>query len=153
MLKSYFSTYRLRLRPICIEQEHTCYEVYTTDVFVLFSVLLNTQGVYTITVYPDSVDATLLDERLQFGVKWTPGCLTTKWSRGKKRIRNTGPTLTLTKVEGAAGVYTIYRNNARRRRGWAVHIQVIVSGKVCSYLTYLNSNKPRTLYINSICNL
>ncbi|KAJ8031201.1 Brevican core protein [Holothuria leucospilota] len=89
--------------------------------------LLNTQGVYTITVYPDSVDPTLLDERLQFGVKWRPGCLAIKWFRGKKRIRNTGPTLTLTKVEGTAGVYTIYRNNARRQRGWAVHIQVIVS--------------------------
>ncbi|XP_071839211.1 uncharacterized protein [Apostichopus japonicus] len=88
---------------------------------------LATDGVYTIVVYPDTTDPAKLENPLTFGVKPFGSKTKIKWKKGKARLSNTGPTLTLTNVKGSAGVYEIYRRMERRARGWAVNIEIIVS--------------------------
>ncbi|KAJ8051129.1 hypothetical protein HOLleu_04581 [Holothuria leucospilota] len=97
--------------------------------------LLNTQGVYTITVYPVKEGSTKLapSDDNPIGVAWTPGCRNIQWCKGKRRNINTGPRLTLTSTEDA-GIYTIQRRN-RGKRHWFVQIEVIVASK-CRKVTF-----------------
>ncbi|KAJ8050630.1 Tyrosine-protein kinase receptor Tie-1 [Holothuria leucospilota] len=96
-------------------------------ILTISSELLNTRGVYTVTVYPSAAGSTDLakSDDNPIGVSWTPGCLNIRWCKDRRRNVNTGPRLTLTSTKDA-GVYTIHRPK-RGRRGWFVQIEVIVA--------------------------
>ncbi|XP_071823697.1 uncharacterized protein [Apostichopus japonicus] len=87
--------------------------------------ILNTRGVYTVHIYPESLTSDYLKEEIQIGVGWSPGCSKIIWWKGKKRNINTGPKLTLKSVQDA-GLYTIGRPK-RVKRGWFVQILVTAS--------------------------
>lgn len=92
--------------------------------------ILDTRGVYTVTLYPatDEPLETDLAPSSPIGVAWSPGCWKIEWCKGKRRNVNSGPRLHLTKIEDAAGVYTI-RRKGRGYRGWFAQIEVIVASK------------------------
>ncbi|XP_071850493.1 uncharacterized protein [Apostichopus japonicus] len=98
--------------------------------------LLDTRGVYTRTVWPAVSGGTGLASSPEnnIGVRWSPGCRSIQWCKGKKRNVNTGPRLQLTSTDDA-GVYTISRGK-RRASGWFVQIEVIAS--TCQFSEYLN---------------
>ncbi|XP_071853313.1 uncharacterized protein [Apostichopus japonicus] len=90
--------------------------------------ILDTRGVYTHTVWPASSGAKTPIDNFQdnnIGVRWSPGCRSIQWCKGKKRNVNTGPRLQLTSTDDA-GVYTI-RRGKRGARGWFVQIKVIAA--------------------------
>ncbi|KAJ8032805.1 Angiopoietin-1 receptor [Holothuria leucospilota] len=90
-----------------------------------FTGILNTRGVFTVTVYPDADGSTTLADVDPIGVAFTPGCRTLQWCKDKRRNVNTGPRLKLTSVDDG-GVYTI-RRPRRGIRGWFAQIEVIVA--------------------------
>ncbi|PIK55309.1 hypothetical protein BSL78_07781 [Apostichopus japonicus] len=108
---------------------------HTTDDFVFIthtflkpkSDILNTRGVYTVHIYPESLTSDKLKKETQIGVGWSPGCSKIIWWKGKKRNINTGPKLTLKSVQDA-GLYTIGRPKSVKR-GWFVQILVTASSK------------------------
>ncbi|XP_071851193.1 uncharacterized protein [Apostichopus japonicus] len=89
--------------------------------------ILDTRGVYTVTIYPESSSSNDLAEDVSIGVRWSSGCRKIYWCKGRKRTANFGPRLILKSTEDA-GLYTI-RQPRRARRGWFVHILVI--GATC----------------------
>ncbi|XP_071819493.1 uncharacterized protein [Apostichopus japonicus] len=92
------------------------------------SKVLDTRGVFTVTLYPASGDPSETDlaPHDPFGVVWSPGCWQIQWCKGKRRNIYTGPKLQLSKIEGAAGIFTI-RRGKRGRRGLFAQIEVIVA--------------------------
>ncbi|XP_071853158.1 uncharacterized protein [Apostichopus japonicus] len=89
--------------------------------------VLDTRGVYTRTVWPAVSGGTGLASSPDnyIGVRWSPGCRSIQWCKGKKRNVNTGPRLQLTSTDDA-GVYTI-RRGKRGARGYFVQIKVIAA--------------------------
>ncbi|KAJ8050428.1 Neurocan core protein [Holothuria leucospilota] len=96
--------------------------------------ILNTKGVYTVTVYPETSGMEGLAGANIIGVSWSPGCYAIRWCKGRRRNINTGPKLTLTSTKDA-GLYTISRGS-RGKRGWFVQIKVIVAS--CQEDQYLS---------------
>ncbi|XP_071852645.1 uncharacterized protein [Apostichopus japonicus] len=96
--------------------------------------VLDTRGVYTRTVWPAVPGGTRLASSPDnyIGVRWSPGCRSIQWCKGKQRNVNTGPRLQLTSTDDA-GVYTI-RRGKRGARGWFVQIKVIAAS--CPMDTY-----------------
>ncbi|KAJ8050369.1 Tyrosine-protein kinase receptor Tie-2 [Holothuria leucospilota] len=123
------------------------------------SKILNTGGVYTVTVYPDYVGATSLSEETSIGVGFTPGCPRIKWCKGKQRNFHTGPRLTLSTIEDG-GLYTIQRPK-RGGRGFFSQIEVLVascpegmydnSGTCMSGATCMNGGVLRDKSNDCIC--
>ncbi|PIK39037.1 putative angiopoietin-1 receptor isoform X2 [Apostichopus japonicus] len=89
--------------------------------------VLDTRGVYTRTVWPAVPGGTRLASSPDnyIGVRWSPGCRSIQWCKGKQRNVNTGPRLQLTSTDDA-GCYTI-RRGKRGARGWFVQIKVIAA--------------------------
>lgn len=90
--------------------------------------ILDTRGVYTVTIYPESSSSNDLAEDVSIGVRWSSGCRKIYWCKGRKRTAKFGPRLILKSTEDA-GLYTI-RQPRRARRGWFVQILVIAASKL-----------------------
>lgn len=91
--------------------------------------LLDTRGVFTVTVYPKTIGSNELadSDDNSIGIVCNRNCQTIEWFKDNRRITNTGPRLTLNTTEDA-GVYTIRRRN-RAMKHWFVQIEVIVASK------------------------
>ncbi|KAJ8041007.1 Tyrosine-protein kinase receptor Tie-1 [Holothuria leucospilota] len=94
--------------------------------------LLDTRGVYTLTVYPDQSDPSLLDAPLQFGVISTINNIL--WYKDGRRLAHTGPKMKLTSTDNSAGLYTLQRRG-RGTRARCVQIQIILSDCHRGYFT------------------
>ncbi|XP_071850390.1 uncharacterized protein [Apostichopus japonicus] len=84
---------------------------------------LDTGGVYTVTGYPDMSNPKRLKDPLIFGIFGSNQKFI--WTKNGKTLRNREPTLRITTVSGAEGIYTIRRQ--RQRVVWCVQIQVIIA--------------------------
>lgn len=96
------------------------------------SKLLNTRGIYTVTIYPATEGSPDLASPVSIGVALTPGCNELVWCKGRRRDINRGPRYTLRSTEDA-GLYTISRPG-RAKRGYSVQIRVIAA--TCPYGYY-----------------
>ncbi|PIK43353.1 hypothetical protein BSL78_19785 [Apostichopus japonicus] len=94
------------------------------------SQILNTRGLFSLTVYPASGDRgeTRLDHSTRaINLPWSPGCNKIRWIKDG-RLVNTGRQLQLRKIKNAGGIYNI-QQRSRGKRGIFVPFQVTVASK------------------------